>query len=253
MSRADRRLLVIDGIGGVRPSDTVRRVRGVELVVVGARGHSGFAASPPPGSFRLYEAGSLSELVPEAVAIGRSLRVDGVIAYSELMLSAAAEVAAALFVPHNTPAVTGRLRDKGLQREALQAAGAPCPRHLVVGAEPVGKEEIEWVGLPAVLKPSFGVSSACLQLIRSRRRARGCASSHADSRDLTASWDPDRTCALRVSWSGDDGMRRTALVITSASSRSVAMECTTTSPAVTDKTPLEDGFYEDRATLLPAL
>jgi biotin carboxylase len=72
---------------------------------------------------------------------------------------AAASVAEALDLPHHRPDAAMAMRFKPLQRERLSAAGLLCPRwHEIRGPADL-RPGLEAVGLPAILKPAWGMSS----------------------------------------------------------------------------------------------
>ncbi|MFJ8333334.1 acetyl-CoA carboxylase biotin carboxylase subunit family protein [Streptomyces sp. NPDC094437] len=170
--------------------------------------------------------------------------VDGVLALSELVSYHTAVAAAALGLPANPPAASARLRRKDLQREALRAAGAPCPPFAVVTDEAELHAAAEQLTFPVVLKPAVGVGSLCVTrvadlpaLIAAFRRAVGM---HAS--------DPRVIGAPRVfvveeviegaNWHGDDRMG------TRVSVESLIDDGTVHHLAVTDKLPLAPPFRE---------
>jgi biotin carboxylase len=99
----------------------------------------------------------------EAVEVGLALAadhdVDGVLTYSELTIRPVAELAARLGLHHHPPAAVARMRDKGLQRQALAEAGLPTPAWHVLDGEGTVEEALARVPLPAVLKPTNGMAS----------------------------------------------------------------------------------------------
>ncbi|MEV0266925.1 ATP-grasp domain-containing protein [Streptomyces sp. NPDC050617] len=99
-------------------------------------------------------------MIAAAAALHAECPVDGVLTFSENVLRSGAAVAEKLGLPFNSPAAARRLTDKYLQREALAAAGVPCPRfHPLRTADDVSAAA-ETVGFPAVLKPIRGGGSA---------------------------------------------------------------------------------------------
>ncbi|QYC44241.1 Alanine-anticapsin ligase BacD [Nonomuraea coxensis DSM 45129] len=105
----------------------------------------------------------------EAASAGR---LDGVVAFGERELPAAARLAAAAGLPFHTPETVERLTDKSLQRSVLRGHGIETPAcHLLRDAE-------EWpvdLALPAVLKPVKGEGSRNTYLVRTAEEGRTLA------------------------------------------------------------------------------
>lgn len=90
------------------------------------------------------------------------LRPDGVLCWDEARILQTAHVAAALALPGGDHEAVLRCRDKSLTRAALDAAGVPQPRSVLVGNAEQALEAAAEIGYPVVLKPralaaSFGV------------------------------------------------------------------------------------------------
>jgi biotin carboxylase len=79
--------------------------------------------------------------------------LSGVLAWDEARVLQAAKVAEALGLPGGDPDVAMRCRDKHLTRAALQAAGVPQPRSVLVSDVDEALATAESVGYPVVLKP----------------------------------------------------------------------------------------------------
>ena len=87
-------------------------------------------------------------------------RVEGLVTYSERMLRMTAELCERLNFPGHDVRTVMRLTNKKLQREALSAAGIPVPRNAAVYRIEDWFDAVATVGLPAIVKPLRGMSSA---------------------------------------------------------------------------------------------
>jgi biotin carboxylase len=88
--------------------------------------------------------------------------VDGFVAFSDDQMVEFAEMAAELGLDYHAPKVAHRLRDKSLQREAMQAAGIEQPPRTVVDQDIDAAAISRLAGsfpFPAVLKPRSGANS----------------------------------------------------------------------------------------------
>jgi len=160
--------MVIKGFGG--PPATLfcpLYAELAELAVVYERTESTFLDVDPEDEVRAVEAvGDYVEvrdpdqIIPAALESAAGNPVDGVLTLSEPLLRRTAEIAERLKLPHHHPVQAARIMtDKYEQREALRRAGMPAPRHArIASADDLGPA-LERVGLPAVLKPSFGAGS----------------------------------------------------------------------------------------------
>jgi biotin carboxylase len=79
--------------------------------------------------------------------------VDGVLTWDEARVLQAAKVAAAFGLPGGDPDMVLRCRDKYLTRQALDAAGVPQPRSVLVTGADEARQVAESIGYPVVLKP----------------------------------------------------------------------------------------------------
>ncbi|MFJ9742817.1 acetyl-CoA carboxylase biotin carboxylase subunit family protein [Streptomyces sp. NPDC101166] len=157
-------LLLIVGIGGPSPKLLAPGLAGIARVswLFDSRD----LTKPERDVPIMAEAGqaiavsSQEGMVAAAAALHGECRVDGVLTFSENALRAGAAVAEKLGLPFNSPATARRLTDKYLQREALAAAGVPCPRFHPVRTADDLTPAAETVGFPAVLKPMRGGGSA---------------------------------------------------------------------------------------------
>jgi biotin carboxylase len=108
---------------------------------------------------------NVQECVVAARALNAREPVDGVLAFAEYAVSAAAAVAADLGLPGVGPRVATLARDKFLMRQAFAAGGVPSPRFAVARgiaeALRIGAE----FGYPVVLKPILGSGSQFVRRI----------------------------------------------------------------------------------------
>ena len=110
----------------------------------------------------ISEAAGVDETLPLALRVNEDEPIDGVLTWQETHTTQVARVAAALGLPGNDEQAIGRCRDKHLTRQALDAAGVPQPRSVMVASEAEALEVADRIGYPVVIKPSdlavsFGV------------------------------------------------------------------------------------------------
>lgn len=169
MTKADQsgarlpHLLIIVGLGGPSPKLLAPSLSGV------ARVSWLFDPRDVPQLERdvpiMAEAGqaiavsSDEGLVAAAVALHAESPADGLLTFSENALRSGAAVAEKLGLPFNSVEAVERLTNKYLQRQALAAAGIPCPRCYAVRTADELTAAGETVGFPAVLKPVRGSGS----------------------------------------------------------------------------------------------
>ncbi len=101
----------------------------------------------------------IARLSPAQIADRLAGAVQGIVTYSEFMLSRTATLAGLLGLPFHSPEVVSALTDKARQRAVLNAAGVTPLRHATAG----GPEELERaareIGFPVVVKPAIGTAS----------------------------------------------------------------------------------------------
>lgn len=85
--------------------------------------------------------------------------IDAVVAVDEDTAVAAAAISAALGLPANPPESAAAARNKGVQREMLDAAGVPTPRSRLYRREDGPDVAAESSPYPCVLKPTFLAAS----------------------------------------------------------------------------------------------
>jgi biotin carboxylase len=97
---------------------------------------------------------------PIAVAFARHHPIDAVIGVDDVTAVAAAAVAEAVGLPHNSVASVTAARNKRQMRELLSGQGIPVPRHKVFPLDGDPREFANQVVYPCVVKPLI-LSASC--------------------------------------------------------------------------------------------
>ena len=97
---------------------------------------------------------------PIAVAFARHHQIDAVIGVDDVTAVAAAAVAEAVGLPHNSVASVTAARNKRQMRELLSGQGIPVPRHKVFSLDGDPREFANQVDYPCVVKPLI-LSASC--------------------------------------------------------------------------------------------
>jgi biotin carboxylase len=97
---------------------------------------------------------------PIAVAFARHHPIDAVIGVDDVTAVAAAAVAEAVGLPHNSVASVTAARNKRQMRELLSGQGIPVPRHKVFPLDGDPREFAKQVVYPCVVKPLI-LSASC--------------------------------------------------------------------------------------------
>ena len=95
-----------------------------------------------------------------AVEFAQHHPIDAVIGVDDVTAIAAAAVAEAVGVPHNSVASVTAARNKRQMRELLSGQGIPVPRHTVFPFDGDPREFAKQVGYPCVVKPLI-LSASC--------------------------------------------------------------------------------------------
>jgi biotin carboxylase len=108
----------------------------------------------------IVDIAGLSEV--QAATAVKELRPDGIVAYADAQMAAAAALGETLGLDYYDRAVTERLLDKVTQRKALGDGGLPVPRCMELPRHPT-PEDVDAlaavVTFPVVLKPRYGAAS----------------------------------------------------------------------------------------------
>ena len=97
---------------------------------------------------------------PIAVAFARHHPIDAVIGVDDVTAVAAAAVAEAVGLPHNSVASVTAARNKRQMRELLSGQGIPVPRHKVFSLDGDPRDFAKQVDYPCVVKPLI-LSASC--------------------------------------------------------------------------------------------
>ncbi len=146
------RVLLIAPLGSYRTAafaEAARRL-GIELLVASEGKHALASAGAAGLQVDQHDPpASLARILREA----RRRPFAGVIGTDDATTELAAQVAAALKLPHNPPASVRIARRKDLARAQLARAGVPVPRHRCIDLRRSLAEQAERVRFPCVLKP----------------------------------------------------------------------------------------------------
>lgn len=93
------------------------------------------------------------EMIAAAKQLAGQAEIAGVLSWDEARILQSAKVAQSLGLPGGDPDMVLRCRDKYLTRQALQLAGVPQPRSVMVESLAEALEVAADIGYPVVLKP----------------------------------------------------------------------------------------------------
>lgn len=160
-----RRLLLVDSPFGGPPPDfyaprLAERLQ-VRVLIVAVTGPEVAArrAQVLGRWFPVEVAANDGDLEFAILQAARQWNAEGILAFSELVVHAAAAAARKLGLPSNPESSQLALQDKLVQRRALLQAGVDVPAFHPVVAPSDLKHALDEVGLPAVLKPAKGMGS----------------------------------------------------------------------------------------------
>mgnify|MGYP000342025811 CR=1 FL=1 len=244
-----RSLLVVKGKGGIdinRLCDSLSTFADLILVNV-CSGMSPLEASHDRARAAMDGRGSLIP-VESYDAAGQVLdaldgrAVDGIMTGSEFCLMMTAEIAEALGLRHISPAVVARVRDKYAQREALQAAGVPCPAFARIATPDDLDPAMARVPFPAVIKPDRGAGGFDTYRVDTADDLRRIfETSYATEKDLGIYGTPEfvlEEMLIGVQWMEDPRWGDYASVESFIVDGEVFNFC------ITDRTPLAKPFRE---------
>lgn len=110
------------------------------------------------------------------VSFARDWRPDGIVGFSELVVTAVHTAALELGLPSNSEQSLTALQDKHAQRQAMAKAGVPVPRFARVSSASDLHQAVAEVRTPSILKPAAGVGSMATYRV-------------TEGTDLSALWD----------------------------------------------------------------
>lgn len=123
-------------------------------VTIGSDRRPALAHADPTGYLQLdFESPRLA--ASAAAEFAQRHPIAAVIAAEDEEVLAAAEIAAALGIPHNPPAAVAAARDKLAMRKALWRAGQRCPPFQGLSIDTDPRQAARGMVYPGVLKPTF--------------------------------------------------------------------------------------------------
>lgn len=116
-----------------------------------------------------YEVESHEDMKKSVLNYSNAIReINGVITFSEKLLSVASKVAARLNLPFNSISSIEKTQNKFSQRNLLKENGIPIPKYFLLKEVGDIEKAIEYIGFPAVLKPVYGSGSYFVQSIKNK-------------------------------------------------------------------------------------
>jgi hypothetical protein len=250
-------LLVLDGPGGPSPQWYLPRLcRDYDVRVIAKPSGDHRKDAERSNVFASYcrypVIPAQGDALIEAVKLSQDWRVDGVLGFSELLITTVHATAIRLGLPSNTPGSLGALRNKHEQRSLLAAAGIPVPRFSRVDSYETLKHGADIVGNPAVLKPIVGVGSMATYHVSAETDleslwSQASAYYAADPRGTRTPEFLLEEFLIGEDWHGDPRYGPYASV------ESVVQDGAVTHLAVTDRLPLSDPFRENGEIIPSAL
>jgi biotin carboxylase len=116
--------------------------------------------------------------VDRVAATLRAMGAEGIVAFGDHELAAAAAIAGRLGLPYHSPETAAVLTDKHLQRARLAAEGVDAIRFAIIARPDEAEAAARVVGAPAVLKPRRGSGSRNTTLVRTPEE---CAAAAAEA------------------------------------------------------------------------
>lgn len=197
MTGVDKPLLLLIGAGG-------QRYREYLLAPIATRYRVHLFGESEPTWERAYLAGwtvlesmrdtiEAGPMCAAAAELAASEPVHGVLSWDEARILQSAKVAAALGLPGGDPDAVLRCRDKHQTRGALDAAGVPQPRSVLVAGLEAALAAAADIGYPVVLKPR--AMGASLGVVRADSEA-----------ELRARFGFAHDAEIPGSWRYDEGV-----------------------------------------------
>jgi biotin carboxylase len=159
--------VLIKGKGGLSPTFTVPQLTHLANVILFnvSEEISTLNENFGTGQITQFNFKEQSEALAYILQLRKKQRVDGVVTFSETMLSLAAQMAELLGVPHHSPKSVQLMQDKFAQRQALKEAG---PQFALIRTKQDLNVALHTVTLPAVFKPVYGGGSLVTFKIETR-------------------------------------------------------------------------------------
>ncbi|WP_307936797.1 ATP-grasp domain-containing protein [Salinispora arenicola] len=154
-----RRLVVVYEKGAATVPEISRSLSQRASLIFVTQEDSGHSSPLLPLLRDMGEVVSFQEASTEVVGRLRSLRPDGIVTYSESMLSATAELAERLGLAYHSQETVELLTDKYRQRQRLRTAGVDSVANCMLTTSKEWQDACRTVGLPAIVKPVQGEGS----------------------------------------------------------------------------------------------
>jgi biotin carboxylase len=154
------RLLLLLPTATYRAEAFLAAARSLQLSVTIGMEHVLEGLPVPSGDVLLLDIRHPQAAAPIAVAFARHHPIDAVIGVDDVTAVAAAAVAEAVGLPHNSVASVTAARNKRQMRELLSGQGIPVPRHKVFSLDGDLREFANQVAYPCVVKPLI-LSASC--------------------------------------------------------------------------------------------
>lgn len=172
-------LLLLAGVGGHTPQEAItsisRLTQKISLIYIDAwapaqRVTAMWQEAPRQGE--LIVVSTLEAAVAAALQLHSRQALDGVVTYSELLLLPQAQITAQLGLPGSPPEAVAIAQSKALQRQVFAEKGVSSPRFAILTEAGQIPAALEYVGLPAVFKPSLGAGSVGVHRVSSEQQVR---------------------------------------------------------------------------------
>lgn len=154
------RLLLLLPTATYRAEAFLAAARSLQLSVTIGMEHVPEGLPVPPDDVLPLDVRDPQAAAPIAVAFARHHPIDAVIGVDDVTAVAAAAVAEAVGLPHNSVASVTAARNKRQMRELLSGQGIPVPRHKVFPLDGDPREFAKQVNYPCVVKPLI-LSASC--------------------------------------------------------------------------------------------
>ena len=154
------RLLLLLPTATYRAEAFLAAARSLELSVTIGMEQVAEGLSAPPDDVLQLDVRDPQAAALIAVAFARHHPIDAVIGVDDVTAVAAAAVAEAVGLPHNSVASVTAARNKRQMRELLSGQGIPVPRHKVFSLDGDPREFARQVDYPCVVKPLI-LSASC--------------------------------------------------------------------------------------------
>ncbi|MDE1675334.1 ATP-grasp domain-containing protein [Nocardia gipuzkoensis] len=157
-------LLINTGKSG--PVSLLEQRRDIDLYVITERSYA-HLYSPATEIRFVSDVGQLDEVWAQVLEIGKSRRIDGVIAASERSVRAAGYVRSELRLPGTKYATANAFSNKVEMKSQLRIFGAPVADFVSVTQQAPALELVDSLGWPIIVKPALGSGSGYCFVVES--------------------------------------------------------------------------------------